>query len=304
MATLDDLITRIDNLVGALERRAFLNAPAPSPPPCRYTFHRWLDEWLRVKAAVKPSTLYMLNSAIRCHIKPNVPDISLDAVTGFDLQKFLTTIGKSRTREAVHAVLFGAFRSACDLRVIPDNPMRGVKIPTHKRQRGAALDAAERRAFLSAVAGSPYERYFKILLLTGMRRSEALALCPADVDRGRGLLHVPGTKTDLSDRIVPIFPGVPETLPDDPPGGGLYFPFRPDCMTRAFKRLCPNHKLHDLRHTFATVCLERGVPLAVIRDWLGHSEIGTTADIYAHVLLDFHYHEAEKLNGLSGMEKG
>lgn len=41
---------------------------------------------------------------------------------------------------------------------------------------------------------------------------------------------------------------------------------------------------HILRHTFATCCMEQGIPLKVVSEWLGHASIRTTADIYSHVL--------------------
>jgi integrase len=306
MASIDDLVERLDRLLGALEKGVFLT-PRCGPPlrePCRYTLHFWLDEWLKIRAAaVKHNTYLALESALRCHVKPNLPNVPLDTVTGFDLQRFFTLFKRSRTRQAVYDALFGAFRDAYNLKVLAGNPMQGVKIPTHKRRKGRSLDVGERRQFLDDISGSPYEQYFQVLMLTGMRRSEVLALRPSHIDFEKGLIHVPGTKTDSADRIVPLFPGVVEALPRPSANDGRYFPFRPDTMTHKFKKFCPAHKLHDLRHTFATVCLERGIPLKVMQVWLGHKEIETTADIYTHVTRDLSYQEALKLDGLAGMKR-
>lgn len=105
------------------------------------------------------------------------------------------------------------------------------------------------------------------------------------------------TATYLSDRTIPLFEKVAGLLVTvRPDANGMYFPFRGDSVTRAFKRLCPAHKLHDLRHTFATRCLEAEIPLKVVQTWLGHSEIDTTADIYAHVTEKLNDTEAKRLN--------
>ena len=63
---------------------------------------------------------------------------------------------------------------------------------------------------------------------------------------------------------------------------------RPDYVTDHFRHLLKKHGLrkirfHDLRHTCASLLLKKGMQLIHIKDYLGHSEIGITADIYAHL---------------------
>jgi site-specific recombinase XerD len=57
-------------------------------------------------------------------------------------------------------------------------------------------------------------------------------------------------------------------------------------------------RFHDLRHSCATLLLAQGVPLIVVRDMLGHSQISTTADIYGHVLPESQRHAADTLDRL------
>lgn len=72
------------------------------------------------------------------------------------------------------------------------------------------------------------------------------------------------------------------------------FRFSASRISKEFKKLCPNHKLHDLRHTFATRCLECEISMKVVQGWLGHSRLDTTASIYSHVLPEFAKNEAKK----------
>lgn len=78
-------------------------------------------------------------------------------------------------------------------------------------------------------------------------------------------------------------------------------PYRPDVFSQKFKRfLEKNHlkkiRLHDLRHTCATMMLTAGITPKVAQQILGHSEISTTLDTYSHVLKRVEIDAAEKLD--------
>ena len=65
-------------------------------------------------------------------------------------------------------------------------------------------------------------------------------------------------------------------------------PLRPDYISREFERVCrkaalPRIRFHDLRHSVATILLQQGFSLKQIQEWLGHADIATTANVYAHV---------------------
>ena len=65
-------------------------------------------------------------------------------------------------------------------------------------------------------------------------------------------------------------------------------PFRPDVVSRGFRRLLKRHGLpdirfHDLRHSCASLLLAKGFQLKEISEWLGHSDIGTNGNIYGHL---------------------
>ena len=65
-------------------------------------------------------------------------------------------------------------------------------------------------------------------------------------------------------------------------------PLRPDYISREFERVCrkaalPRIRFHDLRHSVATLLLQQGFSLKQIQEWLGHADIATTANVYAHV---------------------
>lgn len=80
-------------------------------------------------------------------------------------------------------------------------------------------------------------------------------------------------------------------------------PIHPDRLTGAFRRLreaagLPPIRLHDLRHTYATLGLRAGVHPKVMSERLGHATVGITLDLYSHVVPSLDREAADAVAGL------
>ena len=121
-----------------------------------------------------------------------------------------------------------------------------------------------------------------IALLTGCRRGEILKLTPADIDGTRLRIQSGNTKM-LKERTCPIVPALRpwlEYIPLQINFEGLKSGFR---RGREKAGLAVN--FHDLRHSCASLLINMGFPLEVIRDILGHTSVKTT-ERYAHLQID------------------
>lgn len=263
-----------------------------------YTLGEWLSEWQAFKKKrVKPSTYRNIDMIIRLHVPSELKAQPLEAVTVAQIECALDAVHTERMRQYTKQVLGEALNRAVKLEVLSKSPMCWVENVKHRQNVGKALTRRERQDFMRKLEDSPYKPLFEFYLWTGCRRSEALAMRWEDIDFDRKVMYIHGTKTEGSERALPISEPLMEVL--DVLGRkdeGKLFPYQPDTITHVFKVLCPKHKLHDLRHTFATYCLECGVALRVVQQWLGHSSITVTSRIYAHVLDDFQRSEALKLS--------
>jgi len=177
--------------------------------------------------------------------------------------------------------------------------------------------------FLEAAKESPYYALFYTALFTGMRRSELLGLAWRDVDFlycqlsiTRSLHHLKDgsyvftqPKSAKSRRTIALSPSVVlllkehkekqelervtlgKLLADD----DLVFstlegkPLRPNTITRAWVTLSVRAgvkaiRLHDARHTHASIMLKQGIHPKIVQERLGHSSIEMTLDIYSHVM--------------------
>jgi integrase len=188
------------------------------------------------------------------------------------------------------------------------------------RKAGRTLEPSEVRALLEAAKGHPLELFFRLLLSTGLRKGEALGLKWKDVDFERGEIHVSrawvklgaggllsSPKTPRSRRAVPIpldllhslrahyearVLAVGEEAAREEwvfPGEDGEDPVHPDYPNHALRRLCekagiPPVRVHDLRHTYGSLLLARGVPLEVVSERLGHASYEITLRVYRHVL--------------------
>jgi integrase len=146
----------------------------------------------------------------------------------------------------------------------------------------------------------------RLLAFSGVRLAEGVALSWAHVDFDKGQLTVPGTKSETSHRIVPLFPALKTFLSEltnrrgaeslDTPIlriGECKGALTSACAAIRVKRL--TH--HDLRHLFATRCIESGVDIPTISRWLGHSDGGALAmRTYGHLSQEHSQRQAAKVD--------
>ncbi len=153
-----------------------------------------------------------------------------------------------------------------------------------------------RLAFLKKQAQDASE-HARFLAYSGMRLEEANAAEIGD-DHGE-TMRVRGTKSESSERTIPVTPALRKLLDQikarRTKGKFLAVKSSRQALARACARVgVPKLIHHDLRHYFATICIESGVDIPTVSGWLGHSDGGALAmKTYGH-LRDEHSRNAAK----------
>jgi integrase len=166
--------------------------------------------------------------------------------------------------------------------------------PEHRKEPVSARTAKHRpKSADTPIPASPYGvAAIRLLALTGCREGEILSLKWDDVDLERGYLRLSETKTGKSVRplgqaagallgSLPRFDGNPHVLPGTIPGQHLKEIKRLWHAVRSAAEL-KDVRIHDLRHSFASVPASSGESLLVVRSLLGHKRVATT-ERYAHL---------------------
>lgn len=209
----------------------------------------------------------------------------LNEYTSLDITNFLLSIPKTRKRQIIQGFFNNLFTYAKSLGKIKENPSASIATMKHDTVEGTSLSFHEQKYFFVNLLADPKISHVKkcysiFIYLTGTRRNEALDLTTEDVQR---VLHINGTKTDGSDRYVPLLPLVEKLLKSITPKDGKYFPFSEYVADTTFKKYGAPHKLHDLRHTYGTIqiCVNK-LDIKTVSLYMGHSTIETTLRIYTH----------------------
>ena len=143
------------------------------------------------------------------------------------------------------------------------------------------------------------QAYLDLGVFTGARRSEIEALRVNHVDVERQQLHVPGTKTDGSDRVIPLPPVVAE-LAKQRGAGKLVDKWLN--VLRELKGACERagiapRNVNDLRHTFCTWLKEAGVDDQAVSKLMGHEGTDMVVSVYTHLTPDHLRRAMEHLAG-------
>ena len=259
-----------------------------------------LEEHVAVRC--KPRTVEMYTLIVRKHLLPalgRVPALAVDhkRVTERHHSMRGTPSMANRTVEALSCI----WNSAEDRGELPEasNPCRVVaKNRERGRERFLSEDEFRRlgRALAEAETGNGVSVHavaaIRLLLLTGLRRNEVLALRWRDVDLDARELRLADSKTGA--RVAPLSPeaarvlaGIPrvEGNPHVIPGkkAGTHLRNLNDPWDRIRRRAkLEDVRLHDCRHSFASRALALGEGLTMIGKLLGHTKVETTAR-YAHL---------------------
>ena len=225
------------------------------------------------------------------------------------------------TVKRLHANIRKCLQKAFIEDIIPSNPADKVQLPKVTRYNAKYYDSEQVKILLEKSKGTDIEPIVILCVYYGLRRSEALGLKWQSVDfkngtikicntitRGYTLCEKERTKTLSSNRTLPLIPAVCEYLKKlkeeqkqykkmfgncyidndyvcAKPDGTL---IRPEDVSHKFTKLLkennlPHIRLHDLRHSCASMLIAQGVDIKVIQEWLGHSSIATTGNIYGHL---------------------
>jgi integrase len=261
---------------------------------------RFSEEFLPKK---RPATQRDYRRMIAAEIIPQIGSIKVAAVTFSDIDKLHRKVGRRAPYSANRAIalLSKMFALAIRWQYRTDNPAKGVeRNPEVKRER--FLDGAELARLGTALAGHGDKAaadIFRLLLLTGARRGEVQAAKWADLDLETGTWTKPASTTKqarlhrvpLSGPARLLIAKLRKAAADDAvylfPGrvAGHRVELKKDWAEVCKKARIKDARIHDLRHSFASVLAGVGDSLVVIGRLLGHSQPATTAR-YAHLLDD------------------
>lgn len=311
-----------------------------------------LDNWLNTikKQSLKPSSFDRLESIINCQIKPRIGDYTLDEITDTVIKdelidamanEGLSISSQKKAYNAMHEYL----NYAVYMRAISFSPMGLMKQP----QEEGYIDAnssieeddednninplnEEERNLLREWAYARWKRPpqnlryptaagYILIMNTGMRIGEALALKWSDVDLDNSIIHVTKNliviknrdddgpkqkaviqntpKSKKSRRDIPLnkealaaLESLKQTPGTTEKGFVIHTITGTVILPRNFEAtldtLCKNAGLrkigvHTLRHTYATRLYEKGIDVKVISELLGHSSVGVTYSVYLHI---------------------
>lgn len=222
-----------------------------------------------------------------------------------------------------HANLHKALNNAVKQRLVVSNPATLADRPRKQKYVSNPYTKEETRELLKCIEGDAMELLITLAIFYGLRRSEIAGLCWDDINFNAGTLTICHSlqrrsngkkpfmlfqstlKRNACYRTLPLIDAIAEKLEvhkkeqsfvvTDLPHNFVFRSgngevVKPNNISLHFTKILKRHGLrhirfHDLRHGCASMLIAERVPLIEVQQWLGHSSISTTADMYAH--LDF-----------------
>ena len=288
-------------------------------------------DWTRIaletyKPRVSEDGRKLMSYRIEKHILSQIGALPLAKVTPLDCQRIMLA-QKEKSKSHITKLsqeLFFIFDTARKNGLIEKNPAEDLEKPAGTEHPRRAITQKEREHLLKILPTDPRFVFFALMLYCGCRPGEAVDVRYEDVTEIGGVpfLHIRGTKTKNSDRLVPIPEEIKPTLLSGKTG--LVAPNNAGRKhdTSSYRRMVSSleramnismgaeiyrnelitHPLADdfvpylLRHTYCTDLKKKGVDVRIAKNLMGHSNITTTANIYDHEDADTLLLAAQQIN--------
>lgn len=270
------------------------------------TLHLWLDNWFKLyKTKLKPMTKVEVTNNIN-EIKAILPDKPLSQLKGIEIQEALEKVSTDYKRKRVYKRLHEALEKAQQLELIKRNPCIGVEPPKYVPKKKSALSLSEQTLLCEKLETHKYGPLLYLMLTTGLRIGEALALTKSDFTHDSVLVNKnvvfvkkqrivqDTTKTAAGERtiflpqtaykkLLPLLAGEFDQI---------FFDQNSKYVSKVFSMICASlglkgYSLHSLRHTYATRLSEAGVPPKVRQYLLGHANLSVTENTYTDTKSEF-----------------
>ena len=304
----------------------------------RLTVHEFLDRWLlnTVKPGTQPTTHDRYKLACDRQLIPNLGTIQLDKLQPFHIQELYSKLAGTgitpRSVALAGTVLGTALRYAVRTHLLPSNPAADVQKPRAERHAMKFWNESQCKAFLAEAIKDRLFALYVLAIATGMRSGEMFALQWQDVDFGSGAVQVQRTLEEIRGRLrskepktkrsrrqitlplwaVDALKAHRERMDSEGHGSELVFPDtiggplrRNNFRERSYRPLIgragvPMMRVHDLRHTAASLLLAQGEHPKIVQERLGHSDIAVTLETYSHCTPTMQRAAADKLERMFG----
>lgn len=294
----------------------------------------WLSTYVDNPHQMKRSSADRYRRILNGRLLPYFGEYPLTGITTERVQAFVSDLAKEglspKTVQSYLIPLQSMFTAAIRQGYIKRSPVDLVQKPKLRQKETAFLSAVELRRFLAAV-DPEWRTFFTVLGLTGMRLGEALGMRWKNLDFDAGVYnvterlyeaHFDTPKSDAGRRRIDLSGAVLEALRTHKAeqaqhrleSGGRYSdedlvfcaawgipitnykPLRHAFAAGLKAAGCPAVRIHDLRHTYASLLIAQGENPKYIQRQLGHASIQMTFDVYGHLMPDVSRAAVEKLD--------
>lgn len=277
-------------------------------------FGEFVDNWIELykKPNLKPYSMASLKTSLKPAIEM-FKDKRIDSITTDDIQQLLLNIKAERLRDICRTNLNQLFKKAASQNLIKKNPCDAVEIKKHRVAKRNALTVDEQNIFLSEAENTKLAVLYKLLISTGLRIGEALALHKSDIDFenhtvticknvvfiGGQRIEQNSPKTDAGNRTIPISKELCEQFDT---ANDILFPFTYNAVRLATARISKKIQvpvsLHMLRHTYATRLEEAGIPPKIKQYLMGHASLEMTENVYTDAQTKYIESMSDKIRDL------